>query len=418
MSNLKTISSLRAYKGTATEIHITAFDQEGFFYPYSGLQKVDGFIVIKDAAGRIWKRSYDRLKNGFFEIKGDGKVDDTANILKARDYCIENQETIYFDNGVFRYTGPWINGGLSINAADSLKYEAYNQDAPSYTGTGIQNGTRPYGIQGSQRTIFWADFPTTELTPALHYGMWGNSWDQSSTICEVGNFILCSQDGGVWEDGMFKLKNKVCENKQVGLLIQRSEGMVSFRGIQFHGFEIDLIVNSSHFHDISNIKFTNSKTGLFTLGAHSTTGSNMVAFKCGVAYEIKSGASVFNQLNTEECEQALIVGGGHNIINGAYFEKSDINTDPDKFQLQIGYNDDTYPVRGTIINGMTIAAPNGGGVLLNKTAREVTINGSMFVSAGTKLTSDQNTLFIENSYTDTPRGMPGKIFKDGNLISE
>lgn len=413
--NVKTLADIGKYTGTATEIIVIDAREYGPFYRYYGFRKADGFIIVADGKGRLWERRYrlmDGVDAGWFGAIGDGKQNALPYLKIASTYCMTNREDLNLPEPIYRVSGPWITGGMSISAADSKIYEAYDQRAPSYQLQGVkdQNSYKPFSIRGRNGTIIWGDFESDSLQAIMVVGLWGINYDQHAPAAEIKNITIVGKKG-IGADGRLTPVAKA-DRKQVGLLMQRCDGSLKVNGVQFHGLETGLITNASYWPGINSPVFTNCEVGLYTHGSHSVTGTNMVGLDCGLAFWINSGASVFKQMNTERCDQSLLIGDGYNLFEGLYFESS---TSSDKYQVQIGY-ESGYPVRGTEIKGMTLAATNG--LILMPTAKGVSIYGSSWVSSGTKLTYPGNVLNIFNSYTDTPLDMPGQIFKDGILISK
>ena len=422
--NVKTIKDIEKYKLSADQIFVMDVREAGVFYRYTGTMKADGGVVIKDGLGRLWMREWDQANGvnpAWWGAKGDGVTDDIVAYEKAVKFCKVDMmygaliEWTWLPlintsiGGVYAFSRPLIIGGAPCSPADAMKLNWFNRGLPSYNWPGHQliAGQLPISMKFNQRAYIKALFRPDTLTAVISYGSDGWSyggWDMQNAVIE--GLKVCGPDG------MDMYKHGRGSNL-VGLVMYGGRN-TTMSGCGFYNLEVGMIQNSTYFDNLHAMQFRNCGIGYLSQGSHSTNGYGWHASYCDVAFEIRSGASVFTGMNTEECKTALIVGNGFNHFNGLYFEKS--NTEPNdttNYQLIIGYDKGVDPRGDNIIRRTTITAMSisGGinGILMKELAEQLDISGSVFVSTKVKTTSPDNRMIIRNCYGEAYQPQIGRI---------
>lgn len=416
--NLENVAALKTYKGAAEEIVITDFKEHGNFYRYAGADAADGGVIVADGLNRLWQRAYNvglGVNVWWWGAKGDGLANDLPAFQAAFNYCsvpftgeFKSIKELYWKpqimvpDGLYRFTSAFKYGGQTLSAADAIKYEWYNKLAPSYSYNEHINkmaATLPVSLSFGSRAYIWGDFKADSLTAIVSIGAVGyvyGGYDLQST--KISGLKIMGRN-------KMDMKQNGKGTKQVGLLLTGNDIILENCG--FYGLEEGMIHNTAYFNTVISFQARNCQRGYYSLGCHNTRGLGLRADHCEVGIEIRSGASHYTGISTEECEKGLIIGDGFNSFSGVYLEKSDIRSDSSKYQLQIGYNDASFRVMGTTIEGLTIAGAYG--ILMNKTARGLRITGSNFVSSAVKTTHPENSLEITNSFTDIHNYQVGRI---------
>ena len=412
---VKSVKELRAKSGTdATALgYYTPGDGGGGYYLWLPTTLPDDSgSVIRNPAYKLsaWVAQFDgRVSVKRFGAKGDGVNDDQPAFVRTYKYCstqfVGNTELYFspkmiYPDGLYRFLRPFKMGGQPLSAEDALHFEWYNNRADSYSwiehSYGIA-GTLPVSIEAGTRAYLWGDFEADTLTAIVSIGSVGyvyGGYDMQSAKIEGLKII-----------GKNKMNGR--SKNQVGLLFTASDMILE--NCSFYGLDEGMIDNTSYFNTLINFKFKNCKRGYYSIGSHCTLGLGMTAFDCDKGIEIRSGASTYKQIRGERNITTLIIGDGYNTFDGLYLESH-----YDGYQLIIGYPTG-YDVKGVTISGLTIPSPYG--IYMDSTARGVTITGSQFVSAATKMTHPLNVLDVKNSFTDMPKYMPGKIFVEGKLFN-
>jgi hypothetical protein len=368
-----------------------------------------------DALKRTWVRRLEALQGvsvWWWGALGDGLKDDILAFEAANNYCtlpfgagslMERlwKPKIVVPYGFYKISRQWAIGGAPINATDAIKYSWYNkEEAASYNLGGhlAVASTLPISIECDQRAYIFGDFKPTELTAIVSYGSDGwqyGGWDMQNPT--ITGLKICGYNG-------MEMNLHGRNTKQAGLIMYGGRN-TQMSGCGFYNLEVGLVQNCTYFANLQQMQFKNCGLGFFSVGSHSTTGWMFHADHCDVAYEIKSGASTYKQLSTENCGKALIVGGGFNHFDGLYFETGWQNTDT--YQLTIGYHDGSFPVMGTTVTAATITSPLG--ILMDETANGLTLTGCNFVSSALKTTSPYNIVWVVNCYADIQGDQKGSI---------
>jgi len=422
--NVKTIGDIEKYKGTATQIFVQEEKRGGLFYR-DGVGVADGGVIFKDGLGRLWRREYDPA-NGvspcWWGANGDDEIDDIIPFEKAVKFCkVDMSHGALIEwtwlplinvsrGGLYLFSRPLNIGGAPCSPSDAMKLNWFNRDLQSYNWPGHQAiaGQLPISMKFNQRAYIKANFRPDTLTAVIAYGSDGWSyggWDMQNATIE--GLKVCGPDG------MDMYKHGRGSNL-VGLMMYGGKSTI-LTGCGFYNLEVGLIQNCTYFGTIIQPQFRNCGIGFFTQGSHRTDGFSFHAYSCDVAFEVRSGASAFIGMSTEECKKALVIGNGFNSFIGLYFEKS--NTEPDdttNYQIQIGYDEGQDPrgdnlVRCTSIQSLTIS---GGinGILLNETARSVTIAGSAITSIKVKTTHPENKIISLDTYGEIYKPQIGETY--------
>lgn len=299
-----------------------------------------------------------------FKALADGKADDIGRIEEAVDFVQNHaaQAELFFTDGLFRTTRPWNIGGQSISPEDALLYEANvtHGGAPSFKLDEHTKSARtlPVSMKFGTRAYIFGDFPAEELTPIISYGCGAHQHGGNST---QSTFITGLKVFG--RNGMDHTKGGE-GTKHVGLLMTGGDD-ITLQGCRFYGLEEGLIHNVTYNSLFLNIRFNNCKRGMMTLGSHGSTGTLFKADHCGIAYEIMSGSTTWQQMNTEQCKRGLQIGSSQVVVNGGYLEQNDehVSTGDKDYQLTIGYSNShsfgqQIPIENVTVNNMTIAVKN------------------------------------------------------------
>ena len=342
-----------------------------------------------------------------FKVRPEG--DSLGYILEAIDFIQNHADgfPLYFPV-TCKVQDTLVIGGQPISAEDALKYHAQpGQGALSYKEDEYIKGGRtfPISLKFAPRAWLIGDFETEVYKPVLSYScsayQRGAMATQSTTIEGlkiVGKKSLANVSGA--------------GNKQIGLLMTGGNN-VHLTNCHFFGLDEGFVQNCTYHTQMTLMRFINCGRGYLSLGAEASVGVNFLSDHCNIGYELKSGVGSWLGVHTEQCPKGVIIGASVNGFIGMYLEQLDKTSGENDYQLQIGY-ESGGDVRNLSITAMNIAGEKG--ILMNPTAKGLTITGSNFVSSEVKTTSPDNQLSITNSFTDIQGAQQGEIFIDGKQI--
>ena len=336
-----------------------------------------------------------------FKAKGDSKAVDLGYLHEAVDFIqnhTEGQGELYFPNGVYRINNTFKIGGQSVTAADALLYQANRTQgegkAPSFDiNEHLTSGrTLPISLKFSPRAFIFGDFHTDELTPIISYGCYAYQYagvaTQSTFITGLKVFGRNGLDQNARGDG----------GNQVGLLMTGGDD-ITLSNCRFYGLQDGLIHNICYNNLLQNIKFNNCERGMMTLGSHSSTGILLKADHCRIGFEINSGATSWQQINSEQSNRALQIGASNVVVNGGYMEQLDRIDNETEYQLTIGYSN-SHPfgqqqlLRDVEVNGLVISSHNQRHILIEDQVERCKVNTTMeygynvYNNPNTKITSE------------------------------
>jgi hypothetical protein len=350
---IQTLDDFATFSGTEKVIYVYDLGAGGMFLRSETALVADGGIVFEDANGNFYRRHFDPalgINVKWFGAKGDGIQDDLPAFNACRDYITFNgvflglektsRPDMLIPDGKYRLTNTFKIGGAPISPTDALTYQAYDSGsgAPSYNLTEHLKGgsTLAVGIKCSNLAYIIPDFgPLSELKAVVSYGCYSSSYgDGNLSSTTIHGLKILSVESGNYDNFGTDGPNLA------GLVIYGLIPGITVQHCKFAGLEAGLISNMGYMTDFRQLHFESCEKGFVSMGGHGCTGNMFVAYHCELAYDIRSGASAFIQMNTEQCNRALYVQGNNIVFNGCYFEQlADYSAQfPNSYQVQIGNN--------------------------------------------------------------------------------
>ena len=413
---LASIGELQSYSGGEQIVTITDPHRGGTFTKSMEALTADNGVTFAASGGGFWVRKFDRF-NGlsvrWFGAIGDGVADDieafdavTAyvthnNLLDAGSFAVlYDRAKIIVPDGLYRITRTWKIGGAPVSPADAMIYQAYIFDsgAPSYDPAehAIGGSTLAITIECGARATIIPDFGVlTELTAVVSYGCYSYAYgEQNAGSSHITGLKIKGINAGNYQNFGADGPNLA------GLVVYGLIPGISVAECTFGAMQVGFIANMAYMTDFRQFAFNRCGTGFCFVGGHGATGWMFTAYNCELAYDIKSGASAWTQLNSEQCNRALLFIGNQTTFNGVYFEQlNDYSaTHPNSNQIQIG---DDSGTPSSVYHGVELNAAvvtnnsHGPEIYIGSVMQDVAIMNIM--SYGTKYISHNGTRVLTNA---------------------